>query len=62
MSINARNAEDELLRDIERVVKRKTEQVESCAAQIEGNRWDNNGDGSMSLRCLLYTSPSPRDS
>ena len=49
MSINARNAEDELLQDIERVVKRKTEQVESCAAQIEGNRWDNNGDGSMSL-------------
>ena len=50
MSINARNAEDELLRDIERVVKRKTEQVERCAAQIEGNRWDDNGDGSMSLR------------
>ena len=50
METSARNAEDELLKDIEKVVKRKTEQIESCVAQIDGNRWDDNGDGSMSLR------------
>ena len=50
METSARNAEDELLKDIEKVVKRKTEQIESCVAQIDGNRWDDNDDGSMSLR------------